>query len=98
MVMVHDLIPILHPEFCTPGGAVKYRIIVNRGSVIDTDDLSLVNNANIKLGVTFEAMEVNDTTALATWLMNVAASPASPASGAARNNACDSQTEAQRAW
>lgn len=52
------------------GGAVKYRVIVNRGSVIDTDDLSLVNNGSIKLGVTFEAMEVNDATPLATWLMN----------------------------
>jgi hypothetical protein len=54
----------------TGGGSVKYRIIVNRGAVTDTDDISLVNNGAVKLGVTFEAMEVNDTTPLATWLMN----------------------------
>src|SRR5262249_27103765 len=26
VVMVHDLIPILHPEFCTPGGAAKHAL------------------------------------------------------------------------
>lgn len=54
----------------TGTGAVKYRFILPRGQVTDTDEIALANTGAIKLGVTFEALETADGSPLATWLMN----------------------------
>ena len=52
------------------GDSIKYRFVVHRGQVTDTEELSLMRTAAIKLGITFTAMAVDNATPLATWLMN----------------------------
>jgi glycosyltransferase involved in cell wall biosynthesis len=44
VVMVHDLIPILHPEFCTPGGAAKHAL--RMGAVLEHAALVIANSAS----------------------------------------------------
>lgn len=53
----------------TDGSSVTYRFVIPRGHVTDTEELSLARNSAIKLGVTFSALAVDDTTPLATFLM-----------------------------
>ncbi|MER6009380.1 phage tail protein [Streptomyces bluensis] len=66
----------------TDGDEVKYRLIVTRGQVTETEEISLVRTAPVKLGVTFTALATTDGAPLATFLMkdpNYAAAQASPA-------------------
>ncbi|HEX6468493.1 MAG TPA: hypothetical protein VF069_05305 [Streptosporangiaceae bacterium] len=51
------------------GGATKYRLVVARGQVTETEEISLVRTAPIKLGVTFTALAVDPDTPLLTFLM-----------------------------
>ncbi|MCF2532718.1 phage tail tube protein [Yinghuangia soli] len=51
------------------GDAIKYRFVVPRGQVTETDELALTRTAAIKLGVTFTALAKNDSAPLATLLM-----------------------------
>src|SRR4029453_11959548 len=51
------------------GGAVKYRLIVPRGRVTETEEISLVRTAPIKLGVTFTALAADADAPLVTFLM-----------------------------
>ncbi|GAA3811558.1 phage tail protein [Streptomyces phyllanthi] len=51
------------------GDQVKYRLIVSRGQVTETEEISLVRTAPVKLGVTFTALATNDAAPLATFLM-----------------------------
>ncbi|MEU6389789.1 phage tail protein [Streptomyces sp. NPDC046939] len=52
------------------GVPVVYRLIVPRGQVTDTEEISMTRTGAIKLGVTFTAYAQDDTTLpLATWLM-----------------------------
>jgi glycosyltransferase involved in cell wall biosynthesis len=48
VVMLHDLIPLLHPEFCTPGGAVKHRLrmeaIADHGAVVIANSASTADD------------------------------------------------------
>lgn len=44
VVMVHDLIPILHPEFCTPGGAAKHALRMQ--AVLEHAALVIANSAS----------------------------------------------------
>ena len=44
VVMLHDLIPILHPEFCTPGGATKH--VLRMEAVLDHAALVIANSAS----------------------------------------------------
>lgn len=60
---------MLGVEF-TDGDTVKYRFVVPRGQVTETDELALTRTAAIKLGVTFTALAKNDTAPLATWIMS----------------------------
>lgn len=53
----------------TDGDEVKYRLIVARGQVTETEEISLVRTAPVKLGVTFTALATNDGAPLATFLM-----------------------------
>jgi glycosyltransferase involved in cell wall biosynthesis len=43
VVMLHDLIPLLHPEFCTPGGALKHRLRLEAAA--DHGALVIANSA-----------------------------------------------------
>lgn len=43
VVMVHDLIPILHPEYCTPGGAAKHALRMQ--AVLEHAALVIANSA-----------------------------------------------------
>lgn len=52
------------------GETVKYRLIVPRGQVTETEEISLVRTAPIKLGVTFTALAADAGTGLVTFLMN----------------------------
>ncbi|MFC7217090.1 phage tail protein [Streptomyces polyrhachis] len=51
------------------GTAVRYRFVVPRGQVTETEELSLSRTGAVKLGVTFTALAVDDLTPLATILM-----------------------------
>lgn len=51
------------------GDEVRYRIVVPRGQVTETEDIALVRTAPIKLGVTFTALAVDQDTPLVTFLM-----------------------------
>ncbi len=53
----------------TDGTDVKYRIVVARGQVTETEDISLVRTAPVKLGVTFTALASDASAPLATFLM-----------------------------
>ncbi|GGS86827.1 phage tail tube protein [Streptomyces chromofuscus] len=52
-------------------GAVAYRLIIPRGQVTDTEELSFTRTGAVRLGVTFTAIGLDDPTktTLATWLM-----------------------------
>ncbi|WP_406296169.1 phage tail protein [Embleya sp. NBC_00888] len=52
------------------GDAIKYRFVIHRGQVTETDELALTRTAAIKLGVTFTALAKDDTAPLATLLMS----------------------------
>ncbi|WP_353943386.1 phage tail protein [Streptomyces sp. HUAS MG91] len=52
------------------GTAVVYRLIVPRGQVTETEEISMTRTGAMKLGVTFTAYAQDDTSKpLATWLM-----------------------------
>jgi hypothetical protein len=51
------------------GTDVRYRVIVARGQVTETEELALVRTAPIKLGVTFTALAVDAAAPLITLLM-----------------------------
>lgn len=51
------------------GGDVKYRLVVARGQVTETEELALVRTAPLKLGVTFTALAVDSAAPLVTFLM-----------------------------
>ncbi|WP_432092143.1 phage tail protein [Streptomyces sp. bgisy100] len=54
----------------TDGGAATYRFIIPRGQVTETEEISFTRTGAVKLGVTFTALAVEDTTKpLATILM-----------------------------
>ncbi|CAL9530496.1 phage tail protein [Streptomyces sp. enrichment culture] len=53
----------------TDGSSVIYRFVIPRGHVTDTEEMSLARNSAIKLGVTFSALAVKDSSPLATFLM-----------------------------
>ncbi|MFI1355402.1 phage tail protein [Streptomyces sp. NPDC020898] len=53
----------------TDGTEVKYRMIVARGQVTETEEISLVRTAPVKLGVTFTALAAADEAPLAMFLM-----------------------------
>lgn len=53
----------------TDGTEVKYRLVVGRGQVTETDEIALVRTAPLKLGVTFTALAVEDKAPLVTFLM-----------------------------
>ncbi|KOG89515.1 phage tail tube protein [Streptomyces varsoviensis] len=53
----------------TDGNEIRYRFIVPRGQVTDTDDMDLNRKGAIKLGVTFTALPQDGTAPLATWIM-----------------------------
>lgn len=59
---------MLGVEF-SDGDAIKYRFIIPRGQVTETDELALTRTAAIKLGVTFTALAKDDASPLATWIM-----------------------------
>ncbi|GAA2356268.1 MULTISPECIES: phage tail protein [Streptomyces] len=52
------------------GDVIKYRFILRRGQVTETEELQLTRTAAVRLGVTFTALAVDNDTPLATWLMN----------------------------
>jgi hypothetical protein len=52
------------------GVPVVYRLIVPRGQVTDTEEISMTRTGALKLGITFTAFAQDDTSQpLATWLM-----------------------------
>ncbi|MGY0485684.1 phage tail tube protein [Streptomyces sp. WG-D5] len=52
------------------GSPVVYRLIVPRGQVTETEELSMTRTGALKLGITFTAFAQDDTSQpLATWLM-----------------------------
>ncbi|MDH6111170.1 hypothetical protein P3T36_003194 [Kitasatospora sp. MAP12-15] len=53
----------------TDGAAITYRIVIPRGQVTDTEDMTLTRTAAISLGVTYTALATNDANPLATFLM-----------------------------
>ena len=56
------------------GNSVVYRLIVPRGQVTETEEISMTRTGAMKLGITFTAFAQDDTTQpLATWLMKDAA-------------------------
>jgi len=59
---------MLGVEF-TDGSDVVYRLVVARGQVTETTELSLVRNAPVKLGVTFTALAAGPDTPLVTFIM-----------------------------
>jgi hypothetical protein len=63
---------MLGVEF-SDGTDVRYRLIVARGQVTETEEISLVRTAPIKLGVTFTALAVEAAAPLITLLMKDAA-------------------------
>ncbi|MGW6457807.1 phage tail tube protein [Streptomyces sp. NPDC055078] len=52
------------------GDAIRYRFIVPRGQVTETEELQLTRTAAVKLGLTFTALAIDNTAPLAVWLMN----------------------------
>jgi glycosyltransferase involved in cell wall biosynthesis len=55
VVMVHDLIPILHPEFCTPGGALKHALRME--AVLAHAALVIANSASTAEAVAAFALD-----------------------------------------
>jgi hypothetical protein len=51
------------------GTDVKYRLVIARGQVTETEELTLTRTAPIKLGVTFTALAVDSAAPLVTFLM-----------------------------
>ena len=51
------------------GDVIKYRFIIRRGQVTETEELQLTRTAAVRLGVTFTALAVDNDTPLATWLI-----------------------------
>lgn len=51
------------------GETVRYRLVVPRGQVTETEDVALVRTAPVKLGVTFTALAADQTAPLVTFLM-----------------------------
>ncbi|QCX80702.1 hypothetical protein C9F11_35595 [Streptomyces sp. YIM 121038] len=60
---------MLGVEF-SDGDVIKYRFTIARGQVTETEELQLTRTASVKLGITFTALAVDNTAALATWVMN----------------------------
>lgn len=52
------------------GDTIRYRFVLRRGQVTETEELALTRTAALRLGVTFTALAVDNSTPLATWLMN----------------------------
>ncbi|MFK4070333.1 phage tail protein [Streptomyces sp. NPDC029674] len=52
------------------GDVIKYRFVIARGQVTETEELQLTRTASVKLGITFTALSVDNAAPLATWLMN----------------------------
>lgn len=52
------------------GGTIKYRFVIPRGQVTDTEELALTRTAAAKLGMTFTALAKDDSSPLASWIMN----------------------------
>ncbi|MFE6774840.1 phage tail protein [Streptomyces sp. NPDC057702] len=52
------------------GDVIRYRFVIRRGQVTETEELQLTRTAAVRLGVTFTALAVDGATSLATWLMN----------------------------
>ena len=52
------------------GDTIRYRFVILRGQVTETEELALTRTAAVKLGVTFTALAVDGSAPLATWLMN----------------------------
>ncbi|MGV9883539.1 phage tail tube protein [Streptomyces sp. NPDC003006] len=52
------------------GDAIKYRFVIVRGQVTETEEFQLTRTASVKLGLTFTALAVDNEAPLATWLMN----------------------------
>ncbi|MFE6166209.1 phage tail protein [Streptomyces sp. NPDC056486] len=48
-------------------GAAKYRFVIPRGQVTETEEISLTRTGAVKLGVTFTALAKNDQSALASF-------------------------------
>ncbi|HZN17193.1 MAG TPA: hypothetical protein VFB84_03235, partial [Micromonosporaceae bacterium] len=59
---------MLGVEF-TDGTEVKYRLVIARGQVTETEEIALVRTAPVKLGVTFTALAVDSAAPLVTFLM-----------------------------
>ncbi|MFI5557935.1 phage tail tube protein [Amycolatopsis japonica] len=59
---------MLGVEF-TDGNEVKYRLVVARGQVTETEEMALVRTAPLKLGVTYTALAVDEKAPLVTFLM-----------------------------
>lgn len=59
---------MLGVEF-SDGTDVKYRLVIARGQVTETEEISLVRTAPIRLGVTFTALAVDSAAPLVTFLM-----------------------------
>lgn len=53
----------------TDGTEVKYRLIVARGQVTETEEIALVRTAPMKLGVTYTALAVDEEAPLVIFLM-----------------------------
>ncbi|MEV7091153.1 phage tail protein [Streptomyces sp. NPDC093085] len=51
------------------GDDVTYRMVIARGQVTETEEISLIRTAPVKLGVTFTALATADDAPLATFLM-----------------------------
>ena len=60
---------MLGAEFAD-GGTIRYRFVILRGQVTETEELTLTRTAAVKLGITFTALAIDNTAPLATWLMN----------------------------
>ncbi|MFI6638174.1 phage tail protein [Streptomyces sp. NPDC050504] len=52
------------------GGVIRYRFVIQRGQVTETEELQLTRTAALKLGLTFTALATDSTAPLAVWLMN----------------------------
>ncbi|MEU2562421.1 phage tail protein [Streptomyces longispororuber] len=52
------------------GDTIKYRFVIERGQVTETEEFQLTRTASVKLGVTFTALAVDNTKPLAIWITN----------------------------
>jgi hypothetical protein len=57
-------------EWTDNSGAITNRIIIPRGQVSDTSDVNLTRAKAAGLGITFDAMGLDGTSPLVTWLTN----------------------------